>query len=64
MFMFKEGDLCCPEDAHSEVIIPFASYMSLKHEPGSRSGLADVDCYILMALYCSNRLKNCRELLS
>lgn len=32
--------------------------------PGSGSGLADVDCYILMSLYYSDRLKNCRELLS
>lgn len=23
VFVFKEGDLCCPEDAHSEMIIPF-----------------------------------------
>lgn len=62
--MFKEGDLSCPEDAHSEMIILSAKYMSLKHEAGSCSGLADVDCYILMFLYCSKRLKNCRELLS
>lgn len=37
--------------------------MSLKHKPGTGSGLADVDCYILMALYHSDRLKNCRGLL-
>lgn len=64
MFTFKERDLCCPEDAHSEMIIPSVQGMSLKHKPGTRSRLADVDCYILMALHCSNRLKNCRELLS
>lgn len=64
VFLFKEGDLCCPDDAHSEMLIAFAQYMRLKHEPGSCSGLADVDCYILMSLYCSGRLKNCRELLS
>lgn len=35
VFTFKKGDLCCPENIHSESIIPSAQYMSLKYKPGT-----------------------------